>query len=220
MATSPDVLAQVVPVSPWPDELVQVDAHPNPEDHYEAALWARQLLSRSDWVVVDTETTGLGATDQVVQVSVVDPSGRSLVDTLVQPTCEIHPMASKVHRLDRKKVASAPTYDQVHGLVSQHLAGRLVLAYNATFVKRLLAQTASAWHLVPAEESWECVMVRYAQYLGSQRWPGSDYTWHKLPRSAPVDDFHGARDDCLMTLTLIQRMANPRTARIRNTTHS
>jgi len=103
MTTSPDVLAQVVLVSPWPDELVQVDAHPNPEDRYEAALWARQLLSRNDWVVVDTETTGLGATDQVVQVSVVDPSGRSLVDTLVQPTCEIHPMASKVHRLDRKK---------------------------------------------------------------------------------------------------------------------
>ena len=111
-------------VGEWPDELIPLDAHPNPSDRYAAASWARQLLIRRDWVVVDTETTGLTNTDQVLQVAVLDPSGRILVDTTVRPTCEIHPRASEVHGFTIESLGSAPTYDQVHDAIVSHLAGR------------------------------------------------------------------------------------------------
>ena len=191
----------------WPDELVPIEAHPVPEDRYDAVSWARGLIARRDWVVVDTETTGIGPTDQVVQIAVLDHAGRVLVDTLVQPTCEIHPKATEVHGFDRKKLATAPTYEAVHDLVSTHLAGRLVIAYNAVFDERLLTQSAAVWNLPPAAGIWECAMLRYAQYVGAQRWPGADYTWQKLPRGKAIDALHGARDDCLLTLKLIMRMA-------------
>lgn len=191
----------------WPDELVPIEAHPVPEDRYDAVSWARELIARRDWVVVDTETTGIGPTDQVVQIAVLDHAGRVLVDTLVQPTCEIHPKATGVHGFDREKLATAPTYEAVHDLVSTHLAGRLVIAYNAVFDERLLTQSAAVWNLPPAAGIWECAMLRYAQYVGAQRWPGADYTWQKLPRGKAIDALHGARDDCLLTLKLIMRMA-------------
>lgn len=191
----------------WPDELIPINAHPIPGDRYDAASWARRLLTRGDWVVVDTETTGVSGIDQVVQVSVLDPAGRVLVDTLVQPTCEIHPKATEVHGFDRQRLASAPTYEAVHELVSTNVAGRLVIAYNSSFDERLLTQSAAVWNLPPAAGTWECAMVRYAQYVGAQRWPGSQYTWQKLPRGKAIDALHGARDDCLLTLNLIARMA-------------
>lgn len=195
--------------SEWPDELVPLDAHQNPEDRYAVASWARQLLVRRDWVVVDTETTGLAGTDQVLQVAVLDPSGRVLLDTTVRPTCEIHPRASAVHGFTLESLASAPTYDQVHDAIGKHLAGRRVIAYNSPFDQRLLAQSAVAWGLSPVESLWECAMRRYAQYVGSQQRPGGEYTWHKLPRGALTDAVHGARDDCLLTLKLIRHMARP-----------
>lgn len=191
----------------WPDELIPIEAHPVPEDRYDAVSWARELIARRDWVVVDTETTGIGPTDQVVQIAVLDHAGRVLVDTLVQPTCEIHPKSTEVHGFDREKLATAPTYEAVHDLVSTHLAGRLVIAYNAVFDERLLTQSAAVWNLPPAAGIWECAMLRYAQYVGAQRWPGADYTWQKLPRGKAIDALHGARDDCLLTLKLIMRMA-------------
>ena len=196
-------------VGEWPDELIPLDAHPNPSDRYAAASWARQLLIRRDWVVVDTETTGLANSDQVLQVAVLDPSGRVLVDTTVRPTCEIHPRASEVHGFTIESLGSAPTYDQVHDAIASHLAGRRVIAYNSPFDQRLLAQSAVAWGLPPVESLWECAMRRYAQYVGSRRRPGSEYTWHKLPRGAESDAIHGARDDCLLTLKLIRHMARP-----------
>lgn len=195
--------------SEWPDELIPLDAHPNPEDRYAAASWARQLLVRRDWVVVDTETTGLAGTDQVLQVAVLDPSGKALVDTAIRPTCEIHPRASEVHGFTLESLASAPTYDRVHDEIGRHLAGRRVIAYNSPFDERLLAQTAVAWGLPPVDGLWECAMRRYAQYVGSRRRPGSDYTWQKLPRGAAPDAVHGARNDCLLTLKLIRHMARP-----------
>ena len=195
--------------SEWPDELIGLAAHPNPEDRYAAASWARQLLIRRDWVVVDTETTGLAGTDQVLQVAVLDPSGRALVDTTIRPTCEIHPRASEVHGFTLERLASAPTYEQVHDAIERHLAGRRVIAYNAPFDERLLAQSAVAWGLPPVESHWECAMRQYAKYVGSRRRPGAEYTWQKLPRGAVPDAVHGARDDCLLTLELIRHMARP-----------
>ena len=34
----------------WPDELIPVEEHPVPEDRYESAQWARELLIRRDWM--------------------------------------------------------------------------------------------------------------------------------------------------------------------------
>ena len=195
------------PPGGWPDELVPIEAHPVPEDRYQSAQWARELLIRRDWVVVDTETTGLAAFDQVLQVAVLDPSGRVLVDTTVRPTCEIHPRATAVHGFDLANLASSPTYDRVHDAIMTQLKGRRVIAYNSPFDERLLVQSATAWSLEPAQGLWECAMRRYAQYVGMRRVPGSEYRWHKLPRGAAIDALHGARDDCLLTLALIARMA-------------
>ena len=78
----------------WPDAHVPLGLHPNPDDRRQAAAWALQRLVRRDFVIVDTETTGLGADDQVIEVAVVDASGKVLVERLVRPTCPIHPRAT------------------------------------------------------------------------------------------------------------------------------
>ena len=193
----------------WPDAYVSLAAHPNPDDRRHAAAWALQRLVRRDFVVVDTETTGLGSDDQVIEVAVVDPSGKVLVEQLVRPTCPIHPKATAVHGYDATALATAPSFAQVLPKVRAVLAGSLAIAYNAPFDERLLRQSAAVWGAEPVDTTWDCAMRWYAQYTGKTSSSKAGYASPKLPRAEADQARHGARRDCLLTLRLLSRMAIP-----------
>ena len=193
----------------WPDAHISIEAHPHPEDRQRAAAWALQRLTRRDFVIVDTETTGLGPDDQVIEVAVVDPSGKVLVDQLVRPTCPIHPRATAVHGYDEPALAGSPTFLEVLPELRESLGGTLAIAYNAPFDERLMRQSAAVWGADLIETSWDCAMRWYAQYTGAVSSSRGGYAFPKLPR-AEVDQLrHGARRDCLLTLRLLTRMARP-----------
>jgi DNA polymerase-3 subunit epsilon len=193
----------------WPDAHVSLAAHPNPDDRRRAGAWALQRLVRRDFVVVDTETTGLGSEDQVIEVAVVDPSGKVLVEQLVRPTCPIHPRATAVHGYDALALATAPTFLQVLPKLRACLGESLAIAYNSPFDERLLRQSAAVWGAEPIDTRWDCAMRWYAQYTGMTSGSRGGYVSPKLPRDEADKARHGARRDCLLTLRLLTRMAVP-----------
>lgn len=107
-----------------------------------AIAWARSLMGRTDWVILDTETTGLGSTDVVIQIGVTDHRGVTLVDTLVRPAVAIGSGAQAVHGISAEAVAGARDFPTVLPELVRAIAGKTVVAYNAPFDRRLLDQTA------------------------------------------------------------------------------
>src|SRR4028118_1746270 len=63
----------------------------------DAIRWARTLLSGEEFVVLDSETTGLGNPIDFVEVGVLSGRGESLFDSLIEPSCPVAPRASPVH---------------------------------------------------------------------------------------------------------------------------
>lgn len=59
--------------------------------------WARGAISDPDVVFLDTETTGLGAQAEIVDIAAIDGHGQILMDTLVRPTRSIPREASNIH---------------------------------------------------------------------------------------------------------------------------
>jgi len=54
-----------------------------------AAKWAREVLAnKKDYVILDTETTGLGCAE-IVQIGIIDLDGKILLDSLVKPSIPI-----------------------------------------------------------------------------------------------------------------------------------
>ncbi|HET7771076.1 MAG TPA: 3'-5' exonuclease [Chloroflexota bacterium] len=169
-----------------------------------AREWALDLVRSGGWVVLDTETTGLGRDGEVVQVAVVHPSGLALFDACVHPTGPVPAAAAAVHGLTDDLLELAAPYAAVHHALAALLTGRRVVCFNAAFDARLLEQTAARHGLPPIDAQWDCAMLAYASYRGEWSDERGDFRWPRLPGAA-----HGAVPDCRATLDLIRQMAVP-----------
>jgi DNA polymerase-3 subunit epsilon len=185
---------------PWPA------AHDAARDRAAAQAWACRLLERGDWVIVDTETTGLDGAAEVVQLGVLAPDGAVLLDTLVRPQGVILPGAAAVHGLTERDLAAAPMYPQVHGDFCAAVARKAIIAYNASFDRRILAQTAARHRLDLPRSRWDCAMLQYARYVGAWDFRRGDYRWQRLP-ALPGGRAHRSITDCRATLEVIRLMA-------------
>lgn len=178
-------------------------------DHANASEWAKRMLTLDNWVILDTETTGLDGAAEICQIAIIDHTGAVLLDTLVKPTLPIPLAASRIHGITDETVQDAPLWADVREQVQQIVAGKIVLIYNAEYDTRLMRQSdrmAVQGTVVPdfktlAIESL-CVMDRYSTWVGDwSDWHGN-YRWQCLPGGD-----HSALGDCRATLKVLKTMA-------------
>lgn len=150
-------------------------------------VWALSTAKKwylSDAVIIDTETTGLGKEDEIVEIAAIDMTGRVLIDQLVRPRVEIAPEAVAVHGISHDSLLDAPRIEEVAPALADIVRDRLVLSYNFEFDKRLLRQSLKSAGQ-PWRNGWEefrgphldhCIMLLYGRYISgsSRRWVGLD----------------------------------------------
>ncbi len=186
--------------------------HPNPNDRDVIIDWARAMLRKRDFVILDTETTGLDSNDEVVQIGIIDPDGVELMDTLVKPEkARLMPkQAIEVHGITMAMLENAPTLYELVPKILSSIAGRSVVCYNDKFDMRLIKQTAEKYDLrkrgCNLEMRSSCAMVAYSQFIGEPGKYSDKYAWQKLPRRNK--QHHKAIDDCRLTLDLIRELAD------------
>jgi DNA polymerase III subunit epsilon len=171
----------------------------------DAIRWARSLLSGGEFVVLDSETTGLGNPIDFVEVGVLSSRGEPLFDSLIKPSCHIDPRAARVHGHTVESLAGERRFFEVYPDLLDVLWAKRVVVYNASYdrrvwdaaVGRLGARAALAGELAP----WECAMRAFAAYMGERSKRGG-YKSQKLPGAD-----HTAIGDAQATLRLIERMA-------------
>jgi DNA polymerase-3 subunit epsilon len=171
-----------------------------------ASQWAIDLLSTDPnwWVILDTETTGLGDTDQIVQVAAINGAGNVLLNTLVKPTIPISESASRIHGITESTVDGARSFMEVWDDISDLIYGKLLIIYNADFDIRLMQQSALACGATMLEFpcDWNDAMGQYAQWCGEWSDFHGSFRWQRLPGGD-----HSALGDCQAVLALIKRMA-------------
>lgn len=97
----------------------------------------------SGYTVVDVETTGLipEKHDRIVELAVTYVSHDGLIQdhwsTLVNPQRDVGPVS--IHGIRPTDVVSAPTFAELAPYVLRAMAGRILVAHNATFDLRFLA---------------------------------------------------------------------------------
>jgi DNA polymerase-3 subunit epsilon len=140
------------------------------------------VLADPATVFLDTETTGLDARAEIVDIAVIDAEGRVLLDTLVRPRRSIPAAASRIHGLSDTDVAAAPGWIVVYERLLPILARRRVVIYNAAYDTRILRQCCDELELAAPRFRGECAMLKYAEFAGERERSG--YRWHRLDTAA------------------------------------
>ena len=168
---------------------------------------------KENYLILDTETTGIGKQDEVLELGIIDMDGNTIYHSLFNPSCPIGTKASEIHGISMEEVKEAPQFPKVWQQVKDILAGSKILIYNSDFDVRMLNQTARIYGLgeVLNKQSVRCVMKGYARYHGQRNPKTGDYRWIKLEQALqnegiPTVQNHRAIGDCLMTLALIKKV--------------
>lgn len=161
--------------------------------------------------VLDLETTGLGFDARVVEIALVDSSGETLLDTLVNPCCPIPAEAAAIHGITDKEVANAPLWTEVYKQFETILttAPKPVVIYNAEYDSRIISQSCNAEGLPIPEMTTPCAMLLFAKWYGELNKYANGYRWQRLNFAADncevkVEGEHRALADCLTTLGVLQ----------------
>ncbi|EBF8098471.1 3'-5' exonuclease [Salmonella enterica] len=175
------------------------------------AVQAHNWLSQEP-LFLDTETTGLDAKAEALEIGLVDALGCVVYETRLKPTVSISPEASAVHGIDEVALVDAPCWSDVAERLQFHIGQRPLVIFNASFDIRILKQTAAA-HNDPAD--WldslttHCAMMLSAGYYGATNRYGtislagaasqSGLTW-----TGPA---HSAVTDAVMTAQVVNAIA-------------
>jgi len=184
---------------------------------YQAAInWAKELLKRDHFCILDTETTGLSNIDEICQIALVNSSGEPLLNSLVRPTVSISAAASEIHGITDKFVTDAPKFEAVFLELLRALGNRDLVIYNSEFDTRFIRQSLKAHGIQLAFAMSErrgcriftnggsihCCMTWYSQFVGDWNNYHGNYKWQRLPGGD-----HSALGDCKATLAVIRQMA-------------
>lgn len=172
------------------------------------------LLGREDVVILDCETTGTEAHDEICELGAINTLGEVLIHEYIMPQCEISEGAASIHGLTKERLSTLdarPYTDVGATAVTKHLKGAsLIIAYNVSFDLRLLAQTIRKYALDPPAVPWRCAMLDYAEHKGQWNPQKNGYRWWKLGQAAEMEGLsiapataHTAVGDCRTTLALM-----------------
>jgi len=181
------------------------------------AAWAHGYLHGPEFVVLDTETTGLNdeKTDEIIELALVHSSGTILFSSLIQTQDpQRQDLVTHIHGITREMLDGAPTFAQVWPQIKAIIRRyRNILVYNAAFDRDLLRTTAKRYGYEVPKAYWTCLMQEYAVYHGACSSYWKSYTWQKLVVAAErleveiVGELHRAETDARLCLDVLKALS-------------
>jgi DNA polymerase-3 subunit epsilon len=185
----------------------------NPAVRQRAIETAKKVVAARP-VYLDTETTGLERSDEIVEISIIDDDGAVLFQSLVKPSQPIPPSATAIHGITNQEVQSARAWPLIWPQVRSVLFGRLVVIYNEEFDVRLMQQSHAKYKL-PWKDKFNTfdLLKLYAEFRGEWNSARRSYRYFSLDAAGKacqisLPNAHRATADTLLTRALMHYIAD------------
>jgi DNA polymerase III epsilon subunit-like protein len=162
--------------------------------------WARRL-DLAGCVMLDTETTGLGVDDEIVEIAIVRMGDRMvLLDTLVRPS--VAPTDGPQWDFSR-----APSFRDIAPQVAQYLTTYTPVAFNIRFDLPMIRESLRRCGLAVPPLVGECAMKAYQAFSERDRFPSLDLACEEMGVDRTCyGATHRALADALATIDLVLAM--------------
>ncbi|MER1507548.1 exonuclease domain-containing protein [Enterobacter hormaechei] len=182
---------------------------------------------KSDFVVIDTETTGLSEFAEIIEIAIINMRGEVLLDTLVKPSIPIPPEVTEINHITNEMVANAPAWRDVFPKVLAIISSHKWLAWNSGFDARMLVQTCLSTGIYAGHQAYYAALVTsrihtthidakavYDQWYGEfdenrQAFKRQSLTTAAARHGVSVEGAHRALADCKMVLAVLQKVCAP-----------
>jgi DNA polymerase-3 subunit epsilon len=125
----------------------------------------RNLLALQP-LFLDTETTGLGLKDEVIDIAVISHDGQLLLNALVKPTVPLPPEVSAVNGITPTDLFLALDFRWIVPKLAEITKGKQVITYGAGFDVKMIRQTCIAHGLETPIPKGICAMILYSNFHG------------------------------------------------------
>ncbi|ECV7452969.1 3'-5' exonuclease [Salmonella enterica subsp. enterica serovar Derby] len=186
-----------------------------------------QKWLNSDYLIIDTETTGLDNNAEVIEIAIINMHGDVLLNSLVKPTCSIPAAVTKINNITDEMVADAPLWRDVFPVILNIIEGKKWLAWNSKFDARLIIQTGvitGYFEDLPASKILDIAAkinnsqidakAIYDQWYGEFDSKRNNFKRQRLTTAAErhnvsVNGAHRALADCMMVLGVLNAVCQP-----------
>jgi DNA polymerase-3 subunit epsilon len=174
-----------------------------------------EMIDEGNFVVLDTETTGLGDNAEMVDLAIVAPTGEVLFDQLIKPSISIENGAAQAHGISNEMVQGAISWKDIQPTIFEMIRGVNVVTYGATFDRRIFHQSDRGNGLPQIDycqfSNWCCCMEAFADLYGEINPRFGTKTWKKLVVAAEYFELgeftaHRALADAEMTRRVARNM--------------
>lgn len=163
--------------------------------------------------VLDTETTGLGDNDQIIEIAVCDASGKVCYEQRILPSVPINPKAEEIHGISLDDLAGCPKWPEIVNDLKALLTAQTVVIYNSDFDLDMLRSTSQA---LQTDDDWlNTLNIRCAMELSVQAFGATNrYGTISLANAADAADVswpgeaHSAKVDALVTLGVLRALSD------------
>lgn len=178
----------------------------------------KTIFNRRNFVVIDTETTGLKRPAEIIDICVVNSNGIVLIDTLLKPKRPIGTFIETLTGISNDMVEGATNWPAVKPFILEYMRGKDVITYNAVFDRHMMHCSDDAWLIDQTDyhkdSDWSCAMEAYAPHGGEWDEYHQSYRWVKLgtamlQQGLAVETAHRAKADAMMTYRLLAHMCKP-----------
>lgn len=186
-------------------------------DRDRAITFARETMEKK-FVVLDFETTGLDTNEggsEAVSLGLASKGGEILMDTLLRHSKRSDPAAERVHGHTWEETREAPRLGAVLPEFKRLIDGQAILCYCVNnFDAKILINTCLA-HCQPTLDLRRRtiqVLGAFSMFYGEWNEHYGNYKYQSLTTAANFFDIdttgaHGAAADALMTLRVVEAMA-------------
>lgn len=181
----------------------------SPEEAATRAKALIRLMRNMGALILDTETTGLGAQDRIIELSVIDMRGRVLFSSLINPGFQIGARIEELTGISDRMLWGKPRFRDVVHEVADLFRGQTLTAWNSSFDIRMLKNEFSLAGVEFEYENQYDAMPLFAKAMGM------DTKFVKLvaaKRMMGLGDSqeHRSLADCMDTLAVLQAVLDER----------
>ena len=161
-------------------------------------------MKKKNIIVIDTETTGFSPdTDDILQISIIDGDGNTLVNEYCKPTKKSEwKEAMAVNNITPETVSDKPTFSEILSKVQSAIDGAdIIVGYNhKKFDNRFLEKNGV---IIDTTKKQKDVMFMFAPIFG-EKFKNGTYKFKSLSTAATFFNYtfsaHDSLEDCKATL--------------------